>query len=191
MSALDRLFYGLSTRPPMEPARRASLVLSSMYSVIDGRADDSLAGNSFWIKQSSWNMLAGAWGIKGRTIAQKHDKAVAVLSWLRDVGDRVDQAGAAEPPDLLAWDVARLVHVARRCRHAGFLGDAEAWQHVLGAGRLARPAFRDWDGYGTAFLRGREVWAGGPDVTVVAAVGKLVHDETSMWRTTPWDDLPA
>lgn len=122
MSALDRLFYSLSAKPAMDPAQRASLALSSMYSLIDGRADDSLA---------------------------------------------------------------------RRCRHAGFLDEAEAWQQVLGAGRLARPRYSGWNEYGVAFLRGREVWAGRPDPAVAAAVGTLIDDERSMWRTTPWDALPA
>ena len=148
---LDRLFYSLSARPPLDDAQRASLALSSMYSLIDHRSDDSLAGDSFWSRQSAWNMLAGSWNITGRTIARKRDKARAVLAWLRDEGARVEKAGAAPPEALLAWDAARLVHVARRCR----------------------------------------LWAGRPDPAVAGAVPRLLDDETSIWRTTPWTALPA
>jgi hypothetical protein len=188
---LDRLFYALSTRPPLEPAQRASLALSSMYSLLDGRRDDSLAGNSFWSKQASWNMLAGAWDIKGRTVAQKAERARAVLDWLAVEGSRVERAGAAPEDALLAWDLARLVHVARRCRHAGFLDEREAWDRALGAGRAVRPRFASWGGFGAAFLRGREVWAGGPDPRVEGAVQKLLDDRASLWGTTPWETLPS
>ena len=191
MGLLDSLFYRFVTRPPLDDAQRASLALSSMYSVVDGRRDDSLAGNSFWTKQSAWNMLAGSWGIKGRTIAQKRDKAREVLAWLAREGSRVDNAGAAPPEALLAWDTARLVHVARRCVHAGFLDAAEAWQAILGAGATVRPAFADWPPFAGAFLRGREVWAGGRDATMEKVVSWLQSDAKSIWRTTPWDSLPG
>ncbi len=181
---IDRLIYSLGKRPPLEPAQRASLALSSMYSRVDGRADDGLAGSSWWSKQSAWNMLAGAWEITGTTIAAKRDKAREVLGWLRDEGHRV------ENDDLFAWDAARLVHVARRCVHAGFLDDEEAWGFVLAGGRIASSAYDGWRAYGEAFLRGRLAWAGDEDPRLAGAVRELLDDETSIWRTTPWETLP-
>jgi Protein of unknown function (DUF1266) len=175
----------------MDAPQRASLALSSMYSVVDGRADDGLDGNSWWIRQASWNMLRGAWEITGRTIAQKHDKAVSVLAWLRDQGDRAEARDPASSADLLAWDVARLVHVARRCRHARFLDQGEAWAFVLDGGGRARAGFTGWAEYAAAFLRGRELWAGEPDALLSSAVEQLLSDPQSIWSTTDWAALPA
>jgi hypothetical protein len=183
---IDRWIYGMKKRSPLETTQRASLALSSMYSRVDRRADDSLAGNSAWTKQSAWNMLAGAWGIKGVTIAAKRDKAREVLGWLRDEGDRAESEGR----DFVAWDAARLVNVARRCVHAGFLEEPEAWDWVLAGGRLAAPAFDGWRSYAGAFLRAREVWAGGSDAGVTEAVNALLTEPESIWNTTPWQALP-
>jgi hypothetical protein len=183
---IDRWLYGMKKRAPLPPAQRASLALSSMYSRVDGRFDDSLAGNTAWSKQSAWNMLAGAWGIKGVTIAAKRDKAREVLGWLRDEGERAEKQGA----DFVAWDAARLVHVARRCVHAGFLDEAEAWDWVLAGGRLVAPVFDSWRSYAAAFLRAREVWAGAPDAALSRAVDGLLAEPESIWNTTPWSAMP-
>jgi hypothetical protein len=142
---IDRLHHGLGRRPALSPSQRGCLALSSMYSVADGRSDETLPP-SF---------------------------------------------PSASPRDLLAWDLARLVHVARRGRHARFLSEAEAWEFLLGAGALAGPHFAGWEDFGQCFLNGRSAWAGGPDPRIERAVATLLERPESPWRRNPWDCLVA
>ena len=136
-------------------------------------------------------MLSSSWSIKGRTIAAKHERALAVLDWLGAEGDRSDpeKAAAATDPDLLAWDMARLVHVARSARHARFLEEPEAWTYVLAAGTKVAVAFRGWDDFGHSFLRGRQAWAGAPDAKVETAIERLLAEPDSTWNRRAWKDL--
>jgi hypothetical protein len=190
---VDRLLHDLARRPALTARQRSCIALSSMYSVINGRSDETLDGHSWWLRQESWDILSGSWSIKGRTIAAKHDRAVAVLDWLGGEGDRSDpeKAPVATDQDLLAWDMARLVHVARSARHARFLEDAEAWTYVLAAGSQVAGAFRGWDDFGHSFLRGRLAWAAAVDGKVDGAIEHLLADPASTWNRRAWKDLAA
>jgi hypothetical protein len=188
---VDRLLHDLTRRPTLTARQRSCLALSSMYSLLNGRSDESLDGHSRWLRQESWDMLGGNWSIKGRTIAAKHDRTLVVLDWLGGEGDRSDpeKRAAASERDLLGWDMARLVHVARSARHARFLDESEAWTHVLTAGTQAAGAFRGWDDFGHAFLRGRLAWAGAVDANVEGAVERLLAEPESTWNRRAWKNL--
>jgi hypothetical protein len=190
---VDQLLHGLGRRPALTARQRSCLAVSSMYSFLNGRSDETLDGHSWWLRQESWDMLSGSWSIKGRTIAAKHDRALAVLDWLGGEGDRSDpeKGAAATDQDLLAWDMARLVHVARSARHARFLEDDETWTYVLAAGTRTGAAFRGWDDFGRSFLRGRLAWAGAVDAKVEEAVERLIADPASTWNRRAWKDLAA
>jgi hypothetical protein len=97
-----------------------------MYSILNGRSDETLDGHSWWLRQESWDMLSGSWSIKGRTIAAKRDRTLVVLDWLGGEGDRSDpeKAALATDQDLLAWDMARRC-MWRAARHARFLDEPE------------------------------------------------------------------
>jgi Protein of unknown function (DUF1266) len=188
---VDRLLHDLARRPALTARQRSCLALSSMYSILNGRSDETLDGHSWWLRQESWDMLSGSWSIKGHTTAAKRDRALVVLDWLGGEGDRSDpeKAALATDQDLLAWDMARLVHVARSARHARFLDEPEVWTYVLAAGaRLAR-AFRGWDDFGHSFLRGRLAWAG--DAKVEGAVERLLAEPESTWNRRAWKNLAA
>jgi len=190
---VDRLLHDLARRPALAARQRSCLALSSMYSLLNGRSDETLDGHSWWLRQESWDMLSGSWSIKGRTIATKHDRTLAVLDWLGGEGDRSDpeKAAAATDQDLLAWDMARLVHVARSARHARFLDESEGWTYVLAAGAQVYGAFRGWDDFGPAFLRGRLAWAAAVDAKVEGAVQRLLAEPESTWNRRAWKDLAA
>jgi hypothetical protein len=188
---VDRLLHDFARRPALTARQRSCLALSSMYSILNGRSDETLDGHSWWLRQESWDMLGGSWSIKGRTIAAKHDRTLVVLDWLGGEGDRSDpdkRAGASER-DLLAWDMARLAHVARSARHARFLEESEGWTYVLAAGTQASRAFRGWDDFGPSFLRGRMAWAGAADAKVEGAVEQLLAEPGSTWNQRAWKDL--
>jgi hypothetical protein len=126
-------------------------------------------------------------------MAVKHDRALAVLDWLGGEGERSDPEKAAAVADqgLLAWDMARLVHVARSARHARFLAESEAWTYLLAAGTQVAGAFRGWDDFGHAFLRGRLAWAGAADAKVEGATERLLTEPDSPWNRRAWKDLAA
>jgi hypothetical protein len=188
---VDRLLHDFARRPALTARQRSCLALSSMYSLLNGRSDETLDGHSWWLRQESWDMLSGAWSIKGRTIAAKHDRTLVVLDWLGGEGDRSDpeKAALATDQDLLAWDMARLVHVARSARHARFLDESEGWASVLAAGTRVAGAFRGWDDFGHSFLRGRLAWAGAADAKLEGAVERLVAEPESTWNRRAWKDL--
>jgi hypothetical protein len=178
---VDRLLHDFTRRPALTARQRSCLALSSMYSVLNGRSDETLDGHSWWLRQESWDMLSGSWSIKGRTVAAKHDRTLAVLDWLGGEGDRSDlqKRAAASERDLLALDIARLVHVARSARHARFLDESEGWTHVLAAGAQLAGLFRGWDDFAHSFLRGRLAWAGATDAKVEGAVERLLAEPAS------------
>src|SRR5882724_4380906 len=186
---VDRLLHDFARRPALTAGQRSCLALSSMYSILNGRSDETLDGHSWWLRQESWDMLSGSWSIKGRTIAAKHDRSLVVLDWFGGEGDRSDPEKAAAATDLLAWDMARLVHVARSARHARFLDESEGWIYVLAAGTRLAGALRGWDDFGRAFLRGRLAWAGAPDPKVERAVERLLAEPESTWNRRAWKDL--
>lgn len=44
------------------------------------------------------------------------------------------------PSDILAWDMSRLILFVRLCLDCGYMGEQEAWEHILRAGgRIWRP----------------------------------------------------
>ena len=188
---VDRLLHDLARRPALTARQRSCLALSSMYSLLNARSDETLDGHSWWLRQESWDMLSGSWSIKGRTIAAKRDRALVVLDWLGGEGDRSDpdRRAAASERDLLAWDMARLVHVARSARHARFLDEPEGWTYVLAGGTRVAGAFRGWDDFGHSFLCGRRAWAGAADAKVEGAIERLQAEPGSTWNQRAWKDL--
>jgi hypothetical protein len=188
---IDRLLHGLARRPALTARQRSCLALSSMYSLVNGRSDETLDGHSWWLRQDSGDMLSGSWSITGRTAAAKRDRALVVLDWLGGEGDRgaPDKRAAVSEPDLLAWDVARLVHVARSARHARFIAESEGWTYVLAAGAKAAGAFRGWDDFARSFLRGRMAWAAATDAKLEGAVQRLLVEPASTWNRRAWKDL--
>ncbi len=84
----------------------------------------------------------------------------------------------------LAWDLGRLVMVARSCHTAGYITEPEAWSLIDRARAEAARSFADWPAFGRSFLIGRAAW-GGDDMALpglcIIAQG-LQQDATSPWR---------
>ena len=82
-------------------------------------------------------MLRQNWGVDGVTRRKKHDQSRTTLDWLQGSGHRSELADPNDVEafrDLFAWDVARLVHVARHAFHAGFLDEDDAWSYIAADG---------------------------------------------------------
>lgn len=89
----------------------------------------------------------------------------------------------AAHPTIPAFDLARVIHVARMAAACGLLEPHEAWRWLEDTARVAARAFDDWDGYARNYAVG---WA--LKVHEDLALGGL--DRSGQWLTTspasPW-----
>jgi hypothetical protein len=87
----------------------------------------------------------------------------------------------------LAWDLGRLVMVARSCHTAGYIAEPEAWSFIQRAHADAARSFADWQAFSRSFLIGRGMW-GGDDLALpgLCTIGQdLQKDPESPWRNAP------
>ena len=170
------------------PADRWALAVGAMYGRVHGYSHDRLLPQNLLRGVSegrSRAMLREAWGVL------THDQAIDALDWLAQRGHRSDPEFAAPGDmealrDLLAWDMARCVMVARHAFHALYLTLAEGWKYVREAARLAQANYASWEEYGHRYLRGRLRWNGEPEKRIDAAVDFLLTNPKSPWRQLDW-----
>ena len=140
------------------------------------------------IKQYAWNW-AYYFSVEYNKTA-KHAQVIDVLEWLVHEGHRADPQYVAGNPeaaqDMLAWDLARAVMVARLALCAGYLSDAETLAYIRAAAIEAQQAFSSWEDYGRHYLKGLERWAGKPVRAYERAVDFLLKDPGSPWRRLDW-----
>lgn len=90
---------------------------------------------------------------------------------------------------ILAWDLCRLVSVARFGAGAGYLTEAEAWRWIRAAAWKLRLAYDSWQEMSDNYLVGRE-FSGFSDTdgTVENIVKSLldVNNAASIWNKVPW-----
>lgn len=88
------------------------------------------------------------------------------------------------PESVIAWDLVRVVNLARWARLCGYLNDDEMWQIMQTAADTALHHFSSWEEYGRSFIMGRGVWHGDPDdsETAFGIVSLLLEDEESPWK---------
>jgi Protein of unknown function (DUF1266) len=94
--------------------------------------------------------------------------------------------------EIVAWDLVRLIFVARAAFSAGYLDEAKAWQHVGHAARRLRSTYRSWGEMSENYLLGRRYWGEGDDLqqNFDAAAHWLLTDKKSPWRRLDWGIAP-
>jgi uncharacterized protein DUF1266 len=191
LALLDKPAYYIAglTAEKLPPAERWAIALSSMYTRINGGSDERLMPCSFFRAYQSTLMLQHSWEVNGRTGAARHEQAIKLLEWLAREGHRATLADPGDREamqDLLAWDIARGVMVARHAHRAGYLSAAEAWAHLRPAAAAAQQAYSSWEDYGRRFLRGRLRWRTERNKTFDRAVAALLKRPISPWRRLDW-----
>lgn len=92
---------------------------------------------------------------------------------------------------LVAWDLSRLVNVARWGYTAAYIDEGEAWSWILLAARKLQQSFRSWAALGRDFVLGYEFWwriaDQSRDADVERAYQWLLSDRQSPWRQLAWD----
>ncbi len=194
--AICKLYGPTLTAAARTPGDRWALALGAMYGRIHHYGSERLAPQGLvrgMPMAVSTAYLKRAWGVQG------HDEAIAMLDWLAQRGHRLDPQFAAPGDhealqDLLAWDMARCVNVARHAFHALHIGETEAWHHIRRAARIAQQAYPSWRDYGRRYLRGFMRWNGERDKKLDAAIDYLLKHPKSPWVQLHWQtslDAPA
>ena len=128
--------------------------------------------------------------LKVESKTAKHEQVIGVLEWLIHEGHRASPQYVAGNPevaqDMLAWDLARAVMVARLALRAGYISDAETLAYIRAAAIQAQQGFSSWEDYGRHYLKGLERWAGKPIKAYEKAVDFLLKDPDSPWRQLDW-----
>ncbi|MCX4091030.1 DUF1266 domain-containing protein [Nocardia sp. alder85J] len=91
--------------------------------------------------------------------------------------------------DATAWDLARVVFIARSAHTAGYLAEDEAWEHMLTGLAIAQEHYRNWRQFVSGFLTGAIFWAATRDL---AAAREQVGERRDMMLglytrpSSPW-----
>jgi hypothetical protein len=147
--------------------------------------------------KKSRKRLAKWWGINDITTA------LDTLSWLANEGhskafdenrfvdgellkqlyyaDIIQNAAELQNISTLAWDMARLVNVARWCYDCEYLSEEEAWEYIHFAYQQSKANYESWEAFATGFLVGRARWNDGTDAEITEIVGSLLQDSNSPW----------
>lgn len=102
-----------------------------------------------------------------------------------------EYCSAAElPSTVIAWDLVRIVNVARWTHLCGYISVDEMWQIMEIAEKEALQHFSSWEEYGRSFVLGRGVWHGEPEdcETAQEIITTLLRSEQSPWTQIPWNE---
>jgi hypothetical protein len=88
---------------------------------------------------------------------------------------------------LVAWDMVRLIFVARAAYSAGYLDEARAWSVILEAARRLQAGYASWAEMSANYLAGRRFWS---DTESQPLFDKhaawLVSSSKSPWHGLDW-----
>ena len=85
----------------------------------------------------------------------------------------------------LAWDMGRLVNVARWCFDLGYISEDEAWKYIETAYKEVQTAYSSWHEFAAGYLIGRALWSE-MERDVVRIVAGLLKDADSPWVMSGW-----
>ena len=88
-----------------------------------------------------------------------------------------------ESLDATAWDMGRIVNVARYAYDCGYISENQAWEYIFFAEQEASACYADWAAFGKAYIIGRALW-GGKNMNLYGAidtVNSLKKDKKSPW----------
>lgn len=119
-------------------------------------------------------------------LADKYDDVRTILNYMLE-----NQLCTIEeiPESSMAWDLVRVVNVARWTQQCGYINIDEMWQIMNVAAELATQNFASWEEYGRSFAFGRGVWQGDEDdcETGQDIVNTLLEKEGSPWIQFSWN----
>ena len=214
--ALPDLFRRL-TGPRLTPAQRWALAAGANLSAPRGDPFDRLELGS--TREETQTMLRQWWDVKGPEDAEKtldslahgrhtevfrplyrelaHVKPAQLEGWLRQFQpeDRPrlrfvhDHYASFKNGELIGWDLARLIIVARAAYTAGWMDEATAWRHMLAASKRLQSTYSSWAELSENYLLGRHFW--GQDEEANRELEDKAHwlltDPQSPWQSLAWN----
>lgn len=204
-----RLFRKRSQRR-LTPAQRWMVAAGANLVKLNSAPLDSLHyGRS---RGGMRSMLRQWWDVTDRTSLLK------VLQWLGNEGHRaafqqmfaqvahLSEAEIASVPnetarfvwqnrqnfrngDLIAWDFARLINVARHGYTAGYINEQEAWQFIGAAARVLQSTYGGWHELSDNYALGWRFWQNGAplDSFYIQTFNWLKSNAASPWTQIAWN----
>lgn len=96
---------------------------------------------------------------------------------------RVDNQLQINTLNLTAWDMGRIVNVARYCYDCGYITEQKAWEYIFFAEKESSFCYQNWEEFAQAYIVGRAIW-GGSNLqlsSTIDVVERLLKDENSPW----------
>ncbi|HET7542039.1 MAG TPA: DUF1266 domain-containing protein [Polyangiaceae bacterium] len=143
------------------------------------------------------------------------DSAISILEWLLEQGHSEQLADELEllstdelSPEkrafllgneselreylIVAFDLCRLVNVARSAHKAEYIDEGTAWHFILSAARKLHETYPSWSDMGDDYILGNRYFSGDhkADPGHRASVEWLQQSPSSPWRTIAWSDGP-
>ncbi|MFP5518572.1 MAG: DUF1266 domain-containing protein [Bdellovibrionia bacterium] len=105
----------------------------------------------------------------------------SLIAWLKKA---VALIGA---PSILAWDMARVIHLLRLGVLADYITPEKAWPLIDSVYPVVQGQFKDWKHFAQSYLIGLTFWAGQEDPIVKACCERLFGDPNfSPWVYYKW-----
>lgn len=82
-----------------------------------------------------------------------------------------------------AWDLSRLVLVARCCYDVKYISEGEAWEFIMAAYRKAKEIYPNWSEFAKGYVVGRCMWSGRSESNfgIFDIANGLLKDDNSPW----------
>ncbi len=115
--------------------------------------------------------------------AQRTANLKQTLTLLQQKGFIGTELSELEQIDITAWDMGRMVNVARYCCDLGYISDSTAWEYIYFAARESASRYSDWSEFARAYVIGRAIWGGENNNLYVTInnITKLKEDPKSPW----------
>jgi Protein of unknown function (DUF1266) len=164
--------------------QRWALAVAAQLTAVNGDSHDTL--NPDPVKDSAdWGVALNQWWD-----VSDHEEATEQLQSLKNGGHRV-QFRQVLDHDVLAWDLVRLINVARWGYAARYLQEDEAWSYILDAAAQLHGAYGSWEELAQDYVLGHDVWAGEPDEQFNRVTAELLDTDNpgSPWNRVAWNDF--
>ena len=127
------------------------------------------------------------------SMTDKYEMYVEFAYNLRQTFEKLQKRGfvgeAAELKNInpAAWDMGRMVCVARWCYACGYITEDMAWKYIFFAQKESARLYENWEDFGKAYVTGRAIWGGEDGILdeMIDITEGLLKDERSPWRFMP------
>ncbi len=190
----SRLFRALAIPTP-GLRRRWALALGAHLVLFNDDSPNSLI--NALSPRTCRTILSEWWGVDSR------EDALDKLAWLHDGGHETSfqarrpeaKSSSSEERErrrrvdtIVAWDIGRLINVARWSYTSGYLSRRESWEWIETAGDHAQATFDSWKEFGDSYELGSRFWHLGQGLEFDGGrdCAWLSHSPQSLWNRIPW-----